>query len=112
MASLTTLAAGDSRPAEASGSAAVSNRSLGGPADGRPAYSTANDEAKAERVELVRRVHVVHNGDTLERLAKRYMGDEGRALEIFDLNRDVLTNPHLLPIGAELQLPVAPGEED
>ena len=51
------------------------------------------------------RVHVVHNGDTLGRLAKRYLGDERRSLEIFDLNRDVLTNPHLLPIGAELRLP-------
>jgi nucleoid-associated protein YgaU len=48
---------------------------------------------------------VVHNGDTLGRLARRYLGDEGRALEIFDLNRDVLSNPHLLPIGAELRIP-------
>jgi nucleoid-associated protein YgaU len=49
--------------------------------------------------------HVVHNGDTLGRLAKRYLGDESRSLEIFDLNRDVLSNPHLLPIGAELRIP-------
>lgn len=56
-------------------------------------------EAPAERI------HIVHNGDSLERLAKRYLGDESRALEIFDLNRDTLENPHLLPIGAELRLP-------
>jgi nucleoid-associated protein YgaU len=51
------------------------------------------------------RIHVVHQGDSLDRLAKRYLGDEARALEIFDLNRDVLENPHLLPIGAELRMP-------
>jgi len=80
-------------------------------ANGRPTYSTAaggtgavgsvdeSDEAPTPRM------HVVHNGDTLGRLAKRYLGDEGRALEIFDLNRDVLSNPHLLPIGAELRIP-------
>ncbi|MCC6491717.1 MAG: LysM peptidoglycan-binding domain-containing protein [Pirellulales bacterium] len=51
------------------------------------------------------RIHVVHEGDRLDRLAKRYLGDESRALELFDLNRDVLTNPHLLPIGTELRIP-------
>lgn len=58
------------------------------------------------------RIHVVHNGDTLERLAKRYLGNESRALEIFDMNRDLLTNPHLLPIGAELRLPSAAAQTD
>jgi nucleoid-associated protein YgaU len=48
---------------------------------------------------------VVQNSDTLEKLAKRYLGDEDRAMEIFDLNRDVLDNPHLLPIHAELRIP-------
>jgi len=45
------------------------------------------------------------DGDTLERLAERYLRDSGRALEIFDLNRDRLTNPHLLQIGVELRIP-------
>ena len=51
------------------------------------------------------RIHVIHNGDSLERLAERYLGDEGRALEIFDLNRGTLENPHWLRIGAELRIP-------
>jgi nucleoid-associated protein YgaU len=55
--------------------------------------------------------HVVHNGDTLERLARRYLKDERRAVEIFEINRDVLKNPHILPIGAELQIP-APSAEN
>ena len=51
------------------------------------------------------RTYVIHNGDSLERIAARYLGDESRALEIFDLNREVLANPYLLPLGAELTLP-------
>lgn len=54
------------------------------------------------------RTHVVHAGDSLESLAERYLGDEARALELFDLNRGVLENPHLLPIGAELTIPMSP----
>ncbi len=73
----------------------------------RPAYPTAEQDrrfdAEEHRPREVR--HVVQNSDTLEKLAKRYLGDEGRALEIFDLNRDVLDNPHLLPIDAELRIP-------
>ncbi len=53
-------------------------------------------------------IHVVTNGDTLEKLAERYLNDAGRALEIFDLNRDQLSNPHLLPIGVELRIPAHP----
>lgn len=73
----------------------------------RPAYSTDYDQRAYGTAEQphgqVR--HVVQNSDTLEKLAKRYLGDEGRALEIFDLNRDVLDNPYLLPIDAELRIP-------
>lgn len=75
--------------------------------DFRPAYQTGDSdrafEAAEQQPQEVR--HVVQNSDTLEKLAKRYLGDEGRALEIFDLNRDVLDNPHLLPINAELRIP-------
>lgn len=73
----------------------------------RPAYSTVDRDrgfaAEEERQTEMR--HIVQNSDTLEKLAKRYLGDEGRALEIFDLNRDLLDNPHLLPIDAQLRIP-------
>jgi nucleoid-associated protein YgaU len=73
---------------------------------GRPAYNAVIESEAVDAAEPPQpRVHVVHNGDTLGRLAKRYLGDEARGLEIFDLNRDVLSNPHLLPIGAELRIP-------
>jgi nucleoid-associated protein YgaU len=52
------------------------------------------------------RTYVIQKGDSLERLALRYLGDEARAIEIFDLNRQVLENPHILPLGTELKIPM------
>ena len=51
------------------------------------------------------RVHKVVDGDTLAALAERYLGSAARAGEIFEANRDVLHDPELLPIGAELKMP-------
>lgn len=68
--------------------------------------ATTPTDPVAEPVEPpAERSHVVHDGDSLERLAKLYLGDESRALEIFDLNRGTLENPHWLPIGVELRIP-------
>lgn len=51
------------------------------------------------------RTHIVTDGDSLERLASLYLNDPQRGREIYELNRDVLGNPDLLPIGAELKIP-------
>lgn len=75
---------------------------------GRPVYASMADQPQASpAANSPFRTHVVHNGDTLERLAERYLADGARAVELFDLNRDVLENPHLLPIGAELRIPTS-----
>jgi nucleoid-associated protein YgaU len=92
-------------------SRAVPQAAGGATSTSRPAYSTgevasANIGAWPEEV-----VHIVRNGDTLEKLAERYLGTTARALELFDLNRDQLVNPHLLPIGGELRIPVPPKSE-
>jgi hypothetical protein len=50
-------------------------------------------------------VHRIADGDTLSRLAQRYLGRSDRYLEIYDANRDVLSNPDLLPIGVMLKIP-------
>ncbi|WP_148073598.1 LysM peptidoglycan-binding domain-containing protein [Bythopirellula goksoeyrii] len=73
----------------------------------RPAYSVAEIESGSNTPDDWPQevLHVVCNGDTLERLAERYLDDPGRGLEIFDLNRDQLSNPYLLPIGVELRIP-------
>ena len=51
------------------------------------------------------RSHIVVDGDSLAKLAGRYLDDPHRAAEIYELNRHVLTNPELLPIGVELAIP-------
>lgn len=57
-------------------------------------------------------LHIVHEGDSLARLAGRYLGDESRSLEIFELNRDLLGNPHVLPLGVELRIPLGTSKGD
>ncbi|MEX2174281.1 MAG: hypothetical protein WD872_07955 [Pirellulaceae bacterium] len=51
------------------------------------------------------RQHRLRDGDTLEKLAERYLGDAARAAEIFEANRDVLATADLLPLGRILLLP-------
>jgi LysM repeat protein len=49
--------------------------------------------------------HRVADGDTLAKLAARYLGNPARQLEIYELNRDVLPSPQALPIGTLLRIP-------
>lgn len=75
----------------------------------RPVYRTIEPTDPQDSKWPREVVHIVQDGDTLEKLAKHYLGDGARALEIFDMNRARLANPHQLPINAELRVPVAPG---
>ncbi|HEX3727788.1 MAG TPA: hypothetical protein VHV08_16160 [Pirellulales bacterium] len=49
--------------------------------------------------------HLIVDGDTLSKLAARYLGGSDRYLEIFELNRDVLSTADLLPIGVLIKIP-------
>jgi len=49
--------------------------------------------------------HTIHDGDTLELLAQRYLGDASRAQEILEANRAVLSDPAVLPIGVRIIIP-------
>jgi len=51
------------------------------------------------------REHSIEDGDTLERIATRYLYDSARANEIFELNREILPSKDELPIGAVLRIP-------
>ena len=53
---------------------------------GPPPWS-ASDELEGPRT------HVVIDGDSLEKLAGRYLDDPRRAAEIYELNRELLANP-------------------
>ena len=61
-------------------------------------------DIRAERTDLFG-VHTVVSGDTLSKLAKAYLGDAGRYMEIFKANADKLTNPDLIKVGQQLNIP-------
>lgn len=49
--------------------------------------------------------YTVVKGDCLIRIAKKQLGDAGRWREIYDLNRDQISNPNLIYPGQVLTLP-------
>ncbi|MGO8690618.1 MAG: LysM peptidoglycan-binding domain-containing protein [Thermoguttaceae bacterium] len=55
--------------------------------------------------EVAPRIHTIVDGDSLAALAERYLGAKEAAGAIFAANRDVLSDPQILPIGAELKIP-------
>ena len=57
--------------------------------------------------EAAARSHTIVDGDTLAALAERYLGSPEAAGAIFAANRDVLSDPQILPIGVELKIPRA-----
>lgn len=97
------------------------------PYGGRPQFDAFADatetlgnplryETRREPVEAIGRQplatkfgeHIVTDGDTLALLAERYLGDAGRARELFELNSDRLEHPDVLPIGMVLHTPDEP----
>jgi len=94
------------------GSFASSTPRSGGPADAKAGTSpspTIHDlrPADVSADSAPERTHTIADGDTLARLAEKYLGSADRAAELFACNRDVLSDPDLLPIGAELRIPSA-----
>ena len=50
-------------------------------------------------------VHTVISGDTLSKLAKSYLGDAGRYMDIFKANTETLSNPDMIKVGQRLTIP-------
>lgn len=72
---------------------------LGGSAPAKPWEAPSADGEGGVRS------HRVADGDTLSKLAQRYLGSGARYLEIFEFNRGTLQTPNVLPIGATLRIP-------
>ena len=49
--------------------------------------------------------YTVKSGDCLWNIAKKYLGDGFRYNEIYNLNKDKITNPNLIYAGQVLTLP-------
>lgn len=52
-------------------------------------------------------IHKVVSGDTLGKISKQYLGEAKKYMEIFNANRDQLSNPDLIKVGQELKIPFA-----
>ena len=49
--------------------------------------------------------HEVVKGDTLSKIAAKYYGDPNLYPQIFEANRDILTDPNKIQIGQKLRIP-------
>lgn len=63
--------------------------------------TTAPAAAPAEQT------YTVAKGDTLSKIAKHFYGNANRWKEIFEANRDQLSNPDLIKPGQVLKIPAA-----
>jgi nucleoid-associated protein YgaU len=94
-------------PGEASSIAGRSDNQSFAPPAGAPqgfgVSAFSGSAAGGAPSEVIR--HKVADGDTLTGLAERYLGNGNRFIEIYELNRDALASPDLLPIGVELKIP-------
>jgi nucleoid-associated protein YgaU len=49
--------------------------------------------------------YTVEKGDTLGKIAKHFYGEPAKYTQIFEANRNILSNPDLIEIGQELVIP-------
>jgi nucleoid-associated protein YgaU len=49
--------------------------------------------------------HDVVSGDTLSKIAKKYYGDPGLYMKIFEANTNILKNPDVIKVGQKLRIP-------
>jgi nucleoid-associated protein YgaU len=84
---------------------ATTNAAYAVPAQPKGQSSESSVPWSADNSENGPRTHIVVDGDSLQRLAGRYLNDPNRSSEIYEMNRELLKTPDLLPIGAELKIP-------
>lgn len=74
------------------------------PGDAEPSPAPSTPPAEPPPPTLIVRRHRIRDGDTLEKLAQRYLGAAERRQEILDRNQPLLADPELLPIGQEIEI--------
>lgn len=52
-------------------------------------------------------IHKVESGETLGKIAKEYLGEAKKYMDVFNANKDQLSNPDLIKVGQELKIPFA-----
>jgi nucleoid-associated protein YgaU len=66
---------------------------------------TSGVESTATKVDPPTQTYTVNKGDTLSKIAKELYGSANRWHEIFDANRDQISNPDLIKPGQVLKIP-------
>lgn len=75
-----------------------------------PPAAAAQQETPAEaRAAAQASTHIVQTGETLGSIAERRLGSAARWRDIFDANRDRLTDPNRIRVGMELVIPGSGG---
>lgn len=62
-------------------------------------------QAPAQRTAAAAQTHTVQPGDTLSAIAKKYLGNANAYMDIFNMNRDQLSDPDKIKPGQVLKLP-------
>ena len=70
-----------------------------------PKADFSNVEAGATSTAAAAQSYTVAKGDTLSKIAKQFYGNANRWHEIFDANRDQISNPDLIRPGQVLKIP-------
>ena len=61
-------------------------------------------DIKAEKKDIYGS-HTVKSGDTLSKLAQHFLGAPNRYMDIFNANKDQLSNPDMIKVGQRLKIP-------
>lgn len=61
-------------------------------------------DLKAEKSDIYG-VYTVKSGDTLSKLAKHFLGETNRYMDIFNANKDQLKDPDKIQVGQKLKIP-------
>lgn len=56
-------------------------------------------------VEETTRLHLVRAGETLSQISQRYYGTANRWSQIFEANRDLISDVNKIPVGTRLVIP-------
>ena len=76
-----------------------------GQAPGNARRGRVGQAAKKQPEKSQLRYHQIVNGDTLARIARRYLGDAARGDVILRWNRKIIRDPNKLPLGEKIRIP-------
>ena len=81
------------------------------PKGSRPDFSDVTSGSSSGTNRPVERevTYIVQKGDSLSKIAQQHLGDGRKWKEIFELNRDQITNPDLIHPGQVLRIPTEEG---